>query len=68
MIPGGHIVSKPKTKDEWGKTVDQDSCGNDIGFGHPSNICIKTPEVIPKQAGAAGAQRGMFAECLLAQY
>lgn len=38
---------------------------NDIGFGHPSNICIKTPEVIPKQAGAAGAQGGMFAGSVL---
>lgn len=34
---------------------------NDIVFGYPSDIWIKTPEVIPKHAGTAGAQRGMFA-------
>lgn len=33
---------------------------NDIGFRHPSDVCVKIPEVIPKQAGAASGQRGMF--------
>lgn len=33
---------------------------NDIAFGHPSDVCIKTSAVTPKQAGAGGGQRGMF--------
>lgn len=43
---------------------------NDIGFGHPSDICIKTPEVIPKHAGTAGAQGGMLVgpELILSQW